>query len=190
LVGHYLKQGLVMNFRNIASAMMMVGAVSVAHAEVCQVSPASVTCGKGRIASLIGNGIVSVTGTTISGPTTINGVLTADDADFSSLNVNGSVTLMECVVNSGVTIKGSLKASSVSFKSSVDIYSSSTRFINSKISNKVHIRHTDNPKQEVFLEKNSEVGGDIVFDDGHGRVYVDGDSKIVGHVIGGELINQ
>ncbi|WP_131794004.1 hypothetical protein [Fluoribacter gormanii] len=179
-----------MSLKRIASAAMMIGAVSMANAEVCKETPGSITCGKGTIKSLTGNGMVSVSGTTIEGPTVINGMLTADDASFSSLNVNGSASLMQCTVNSVAEIKGSLKASSAKFESSLDIYSSSTRFINSKTNNNLHIHHIDNPKQEVYLENNSEVGGDIVFDDGHGKVYVSGGSKIGGSVIGGEIINK
>ena len=134
--------------------------------------------------------MVFVSGTTIEGPAVINGMLTADDTSFSSLNINGSASLIQCTVNSFAKIKGSLKASSVKFESSLDIYSSLTRFINSKTNNNLHIHHIDTPKQEVYLENNSEVGGDIVFDDGHGKVYVSGGSKIDGNVIGGEIINK
>ncbi|EHL32891.1 hypothetical protein [Legionella drancourtii] len=179
-----------MSLKKIASAVMMVGAVSMANAEVCKETPGSITCGKGTVKSLAGNGMVSVNGTTIEGATVINGMLTADDASFSSLNVNGSVSLMQCTVSSGAEIKGSLKASSAKFESSLDIYSSSTRFVNSKANGNLNIRHIDDLKQEVFLDNNSEVGGDIVFDDGHGKVYVSGGSKIGGSVIGGEVINK
>ncbi len=179
-----------MSFIKLSSAMMLVGAVSMANAEVCKEAPGSVTCGKGRVKSLIGNGTVTLNGTTIEGPSIINGMLTADDASFSSLNVNGSASLMQCTINLGADIKGSLKASSAKFESSLDIYSNSSRFINSKISNNLHIHHTDHSKQEVFLENNSEVGGDVIFDDGIGKVYVSGGSKVNGKVIGGELINK
>lgn len=179
-----------MSLKKVASAVMLVGAVATANADVCKETPGSVTCGKGTVLSLTGNGMVSVNGTTIEGPTHINGMLTADDASFASLNVNGSVSLMQCSVNTEADIKGSLKASSSKFESSLDIYSGSTRFINSKVNNNLHVHHTDTKNQEVYLDNNSEVGGDIVFDDGHGKVYLRGGSKVVGNVIGGELINK
>ena len=175
--------------KKIVSALMLVGAVSTAHADVCKYAPGSVTCGKGTISSLSGNGMVSVYGTTIEGETIINGMLTADDAKFSSLNVNGTANLVQCTVNSDAEIKGALKASSTKFENTLDIFSNSTRFINSKINNNLQVHHTDNNLQEVYLDNNSEVGGDIVFDGGHGKVYVRGGSKIGGHVTGGEVIN-
>lgn len=179
-----------MKLKTVVSALMLSGIVGAVHADVCKQTPGSVTCGKGRVNSLTGNGMVSVAGTTIEGPTIVNGMLTADDANFSTINVNGSVSLMQCTVNDAAEIKGSLKASSTKFERSIDIYSSSIRFINSKINNNLQVHHIDNPKQEIYLDNNSEVGGDIIFDDGAGKVYVRGGSKIIGKVIGGEVIEK
>lgn len=179
-----------MKFKKIISALMLTGAVTAANADVCKHAPGSVTCGKGTVDSLSGNGMVTVNGTTVEGATKINGMLNADDANFARLNVNGSVVLIQCVVNHGAEIKGSLKATSSKFEKSLDIFSSSTRLISSKVNENLNIHHTDNRTQEVFLENNSEVKGDIVFDDGHGKVYVRDGSKIGGNVIGGEIINK
>lgn len=179
-----------MSLKRMAFAVMMVGAVSMANAEICKETLGSITCAKGIVKSLIGNGMVAVNGTTFEGPTLINGMLIANDANFSSLKVNGHVSLMRCTVSSGMEIKGSLKASTAKFESSLDIYSSSTWFINSKITSNLHIHHIDNSQQEVYLDNNSEIGGDIVFDDGHGKVNVSVGSKIGGSVIGGEVVNK
>lgn len=179
-----------MRLKKVVSTMMMMGIISIANADVCKETPGSITCGVGSVKKLVGNGMVYVNGTTIEEATVVNGVLTADDAHFFTLNVNGSASLTQCIVNSEANIKGSLKASSSKFESVLDIYSSSTRFINSKTFSNVHIRHIDNPRQEVYLENHSEIGGDIVFDDGNGVVYISGDSKIDGTVIGGKLINK
>lgn len=179
-----------MQLKEVVSAFILVGAVSAANADVCKHTPGSVTCGKGTVSSLSGNGMVSVNGTIVEGSTIINGMLTATDANFGLLNINGGVSLMQCTVNDSSEIKGSLSASSSKFEKSLDIFSSSIRFINSKINNNLQIHHTDNKTQEVYLDNNSEVVGNIVFDDGHGKVYVRGDSKIGGSVIGGEVINN
>lgn len=179
-----------MVLRNAVSALMLMGAFTAASAEVCKHAPGSVTCGKGTVSSLSGNGMVTVNGTTVEGATNINGMLNAEDSNFSSLNVNGSTTLFQCTVNQDIEIKGALKASSTKFEKSIDIFSNSIRFINSKVSNNLQIRHTQNKNQEVFLDNNSEVGGDIVFEDGQGKVYVRGGSKIGGKVIGGEVVTK
>ncbi len=179
-----------MKLKKIASTLMLITAVSAAHAEVCKQTPGSVSCGAGTVEKLTGNGMVSMHGTTVNGPTTINGMLTADDANFSALNVNGTVSLMQCSVNEYAEIKGSLNASSSKFEQSLEIYSGTVRFINSKISNNLQIHHTDDSKQEVYLDNNSEVGGDVIFDDGHGEVYLRGGSKIVGKVVGGRVVEN
>lgn len=179
-----------MKFKKIITALMLTGAVTAANADVCKYAPGSVTCGKGTISSLSGNGMVTVNGTTVEGATNVNGMLNADDANFASLNVNGSVTLIQCTINQDSEIKGSLKASSSKFEKSLNIFSSSIRFINSKINENLQIHHTENKTQEVFLDNNSEIGGDVIFDDGQGKVYVRGGSKIGGNVIGGEIINK
>ncbi|KTD33584.1 hypothetical protein Lnau_2335 [Legionella nautarum] len=179
-----------MKLKTITSALMFAGVISTVNAEVCKISPGSVTCGKGTVSELTGNGMVSVNGTTINGPTTVNGMLTADDAYFSTLDVNGSVSLMQCTVNELAEIKGNLKAASTKFENSLDIHSSSTRLINSKIAGHLNVLHTDNQSQEVYLDNNSEVSGNISFNDGRGKVYVRGGSKLGGKVIGGEIINN
>ena len=179
-----------MKFKKVISALMLTGAVTAVNADVCKHAPGSVTCGKGTVGSLSGSGMVTVNGTTVEGATNVNGMLNADDANFSSLKVNGSASLIQCIVNQDAEIKGSLKATSSKFERSLDIFSSSIRLINSKINESLQVHHTDNKAQEVFLENSSEVSGDIVFDDGHGKVYVKGGSKIGGNVIGGEIINK
>lgn len=178
-----------MKIRAIIPAVMLAGTMSVAHAQVCKIAPGSVTCGKGTVSSLTGNGLVSVNETTVEGATIINGMLSADYATFTSLNVNGSTTLMQCVVNSDTEIKGALKASATKFLGSLDVFSNSTKLMNCKVSHNIQVHHTDHKNQEVYLDNNTEVAGDIVFDDGHGKVYVRGGSKINGQIIGGELVS-
>ena len=179
-----------MQLKKVVSVIILAGTVSIANADVCKQSPGSVTCGKGTVSSLSGNGMVSVNGTIVEGSAIVNGMLTAIDANFGLLQVNGGVTLMQCTVKEDSEIKGSISASSSKFEKSLDIFSNSIRFINSKINNNLQLHHTENKNQEVYLDNNSEVAGNIAFDDGHGKVYVRGGSKIGGQVIGGEVINN
>lgn len=179
-----------MKYKKILSSLLLIGAATTTSAEVCKHAPGSVTCGTGVVSNLEGNGIVSVNGTTIEGGTNVNGMLNADDAHFDSLNVNGSVTLFKCIVNNVAEVKGSIKATSSKFEKSLEVFSNSIRFSNSKIRDNIHVHRTDSKTQEIYLDDNSEVGGDIIFDDGNGRVYVDSGSKIISKVIGGKIINK
>lgn len=176
------------NIKKVVVTLFLTGSVATVNAGVCNIIPGSVTCGHGSADSLSGNGMVTVNGTTISGITQVNGLLNAEDANFFSLEVNGSVKLTQCTINDAANIKGSLTASSTKFEKTLEVYSSETRFINSKVSNDLHLGHTDSKKQVVYLDNFSEVSGDIIFDDGEGEVILRGQSKIGGKVIGGHTI--
>ena len=179
-----------MQFKQIVMAVVLTGSMAMANAStnVCNYVPGSVICGSGKVDSLEGNGTVTVNGTTVSGPTVVNGILTADDANFNSLEVNGSAKLAQSTVDDVANIKGTLSASSTKFEKSMKIYSNETRFINSKVNGDLRICHTESSKQVVYLDNYSEVTGNIIFDDGAGEVILRGKSKIGGKVIGGQVI--
>ena len=178
------------DIKKIMATLFLTSSVAVVHAGVCKSVPGSVTCGVGSIDNLYGNGMVSVNGTSVTGEAIVNGLLHADDASFTSLEVNGSAKLMQCTVNDSASIKGALTASSTKFEKALDVYSSETRFINSKVNQNLHLGHTDSKKQIVYLDNFSEIVGDVIFDDGHGEVVLRGKSKIGGKVIGGQVIEK
>lgn len=179
------------NLKKSIIAIILAGSVTAGQANnVCKIQPGSVTCGKGTVSNIEGNGMVTINGTTVSGSAVINGLLSATDAHFYSLEVNGNTNLTQCTINKPSEIKGSLTASSTKFETDLTIYSNSTRFINSKVNGDLHLPHTESQKQIIYLENFSEVTGDIVFDDGQGEVVVRGQSKIGGKVIGGHISLQ
>jgi hypothetical protein len=178
------------NKKKFLSAMLLAGTASIASANVCMVEPGSVTCGKGSVTDLSGNGMVTVNGTTVLEATSVNGLLKANDATFGSLQIHGTATLTQCIINDLADFKGSVTASSSQFKSTLEIYSTLSRFVNTQIDHDIHVHHTDNPKQVIHLEKNTVVSGNIIFDDGNGQVIVRGKSSIAGKVMGGEIIYQ
>jgi hypothetical protein len=174
----------------MVAAFFLIGSVAAANAGVCAIVPGSLTCGSGTVASLTGNGVITVNGTTVTGATQINGLLSAEDASFVSLDVNGGAKLVQCTITDAATIKGSLTASSTKFESTLEVYSSETRLINSTVRNNLHVGNTDSKKQVVYLDDYSEISGDIIFDDGNGEVILRGRSKIVGKVIGGNTVSK
>ena len=178
------------NLKKIMATLFLTGSVAVVNAGVCKYVPGSTTWGAGSIDSLSGNGMVSLNGTTVLGATIVNGLLNADDASFFSLDANGSVKLMQCTIHDLASIKGLLTASSTKFEKTLDIYSSETRLINSKINQNLHFGHTDSKKQIVYLDNFSAVGGDIIFDDGNGEVVLRGQSTVGGKIIGGQIVKN
>lgn len=173
------------HIKKALAALFLSGSISATHPSVCEITPGSVTCGKGMVSHLTGNGMVAVHETTISGATLVNGTLKAENATFSSIEANGSVQLNQCAINDAAEINGALIASSTQFKNTLTVSSNNMRLINSKVSGDLHIRHTDSTQQTVYLDKASEVSGNIIFDDGEGEVILRGHSKIGGTVIGG-----
>tara|TARA_Y100000588_G_C13790504_1_gene726460 strand:- start:59 stop:655 length:597 start_codon:yes stop_codon:yes gene_type:complete len=179
-----------MKLRPILSTALLASCVSIANANICKSEPGSITCGKGEVNSLTGNGMVTINGTTILGDTAVNGMLNATDGSFNKLNVNGAALLVQCTVNETAQVKGTLTASSCKFENTLRIYSNMTRFINSKVNYNLIINHTDNKEQVVYLDNHSEVNGDITFEDKNGKVIVRGGSKVTGNIYGGRLIRN
>ncbi|MBA2649874.1 MAG: hypothetical protein H0U75_09845 [Legionella sp.] len=178
------------SIKKMVAAVLMAGGFVAVNAGVCNIVPGSVTCSKGTVDNLLGNGMVTVNGTTVSGATIVNGVLNAENANFNLLEVNGSASLIQSTINNAASIKGSLNASSTKFESTLEIFSSETRFINSKVVSDLRIGHTDSKKQVVYLDNFSEVSGNIIFEDEDGEVIMRGQSKIGGKVIGGHTTLQ
>lgn len=175
------------NLHQSLMLLLLLSLGSAAYANVCSSVPGSVTCGNGSLDRLSGNGIVTLNSTTVTGPTTVNGVLSAEGANFETLDVNGSADLSNCIVNQSGNIKGALSAQSTKFRSILNVYSSTTKLINTKITTDLHIHHTDSKKQVVYLEKSTEISGNIIFDDRNGVVIISKDSKISGKVVGGKI---
>jgi hypothetical protein len=170
------------------AAIFFSGGIVGAHADVCNIVPGNITCNKGTVNNLIGNGTVTTKDTIVSSTTQINGLLNADNSHFFTLDVNGSAKLNQCIVDHYVQIKGSLTASSTIFSNTVEVYSNETRLINCKLNKDLHIGHTDSKKQLVYLDNSSEISGNIIFDDGEGEVILQKKSKFSGKVIGGHAI--
>lgn len=179
-----------MNFTKMLIALFFISAVSLANAEICKSMPGNLNCAKGEINHIKANGIVSVNGTTVSGVSLVNGMLSADNASFSSLEVNGSSTISKSSINKDARIKGSLIATSSFFKQSLDLYSNYARINATHIDGNINIHHINDSKPKVFLENDTKVSGDIIFDDGNGTVVMSKGAKISGKVIGGKIINN
>lgn len=179
-----------MKLKPILTILLAAGLASNVHAEICNSQPGSMTCGKGEINNLKGNGMVTINGTTVTGVTIVNGVLNATDCSLNTLDVNGTGSLMQCTINDNAEIKGSLSASSSKFEHGLNVHSNVTRFINSKVNDNLTIHHSGHKEQIVYLDNHSEVNGDIIFEDKNGKVIIRGGSEVKGNVHGGQIINN
>lgn len=171
-----------------AFAMLVFGGAS--YAGVCKSLPGNMNCGAGNIESLEVNGSANLNGTNIIGDTLVNGLLMAEDSNFNSVEINGNAEFIQCSINQDALIKGTLKASSSKFNASVGVYSSATRLINTLVNGDIHVYHTNPVNQVVYLDNFSRVTGNVVFDDGEGKVVLRGDSKVEGKIIGGSVLTK
>ena len=173
--------------KNIFIPILLVGYISSAHADdACNILPGIISCKKGVVDHIHGNGIASINDTTITGKTLFNGSLSANNATFSSVDLNGSVKLTQCTINDQAIIKGGLIASSTKFMHGVTVHSNKVEFLDSQIIGDLHMPRTEQEEQVVVLDKHSTIKGSIIFDSLHGVVILRGKSKIDGEIIGGE----
>lgn len=175
-------------FKKKAFMVVFMAMISVAQADVCRQTPGSINCGQGMVNEVEGNGMVHLHGTHVTGSTSVNGIVHAQNVQFASLQVNGSATLLQTVVREETDIKSKLNASATRFESTVDVFSPSVRLVGSELKQNLYMHHSGSKEQRVELDNQSRVDGDIIFDDGNGKVILRGKSKVAGQVIGGVII--
>jgi len=59
--------------------------------------------------------------------------------------------------------------------------------MNSQIRGDLHVFRSEQGEQVILLDKDSEVSGNVIFDDNRGVVIVRGKSKVDGKIIGGKI---
>lgn len=112
---------------------------------------------------------------TFSGTTTINGPITVEDTHFggsgNTVNVHGPVT----ATNS--TFSGTLE------------YWSNKSTLTGTTTKDVLVENQQTCPQQLYLNANTQVNGNIKFESGCGEVYLASGSHISGQVTGGKIIN-
>lgn len=58
-----------LNYTKAIASLCLSAGIASSYAGVCNIVPGSVTCGKGTVKSLSGNGSITIHGTTIQGNT-------------------------------------------------------------------------------------------------------------------------
>ena len=117
-----------MSIKKAGAALLIASSIGTAFANVCITAPGKIVCGSGEVDHLSGNGVVKVSGTSINGLTSVNGALSADNAHFTGIDVNGKTSLMQCLVKGDVSIKGVLEANATKFDSSIDLHTGKSNF--------------------------------------------------------------
>lgn len=155
------------------------------------VSSGVIHYGNENLASLKGNGIVTLEGTTVRNMLVVNGSLDAKDARIGALQVNGHATLTGSTVEGKSEINGFLNADNSNFNSDMEISAHKVKFQECNVDSLV----IKKPlwafgSQVVELAKKTICRGPITFEAGNGKIILSGDSQILGAVQGAEIERQ
>jgi len=147
-------------------------------------------------------------GTTVAETAQIFGPMNAEDAKFKTLVVNGpcnlkSSSIHEAALNGPVKVRkvtvtgkieinGPLMARDSHFKGPISIAARKITFEGSDaISLELRASHnSDDKKGQIVILKNSIISGNIMFEQGNGKVYLMRGAKVKGQVKGGQIIEK
>lgn len=137
----------------------------------------------------------------------INGALEADEVHAKTGTVNGSLQGNSIHIENDLTVHGSLEGSKIKVFGKTEIYgaisASNSTFDDIEISsseaefkgtttNNITFKKPRKVEriQKITLKNQSIVKGDIVFESGKGEVYMSGDSKVLGTIKGGTIVQS
>lgn len=122
----------------------------------------------------------------------INGSLIAKHVIFESdLEANGTASLADSKVKGNAIFSGTLSAKNSIFTNSINLLASKSEFDHCQIDDlTVQALPFKNSVQKIWLTNGTTVTGDILFQSGIGKVYIDATSATQGHIIGGILIHE
>lgn len=122
----------------------------------------------------------------------INGSLISKQVEFESgLEVSGATSIEGSRIKDKAVFSGTLDAKNACFGSLVELLASKSEFDNCQMDTlKIQALPFISSVQKIWLKNGTTITGDILFESGTGKVYVDASSAINGCLIGGTLIQQ
>jgi len=117
----------------------------------------------------------------VSGSLSVKKTTIEDD-----LTVSGSLTGNEIKVSGKTKIDGNLNASESSF-SDIEVASCECTLTNSKAKN-VFVKKNKHESQRIYLNGNTVIEGDIIFESLNGKVICSGEAKVLGKVQGASIV--
>ena len=147
--------------------------------------------GKETLESLGGNGLIRLSGTSVTNEIRLMGSLISQNGQIGSLDVIGEVNLTETTVEHGGSIMGSIQAVRSTIKEPITILSQKAVFTSSKLAGITVKQDTAfKGKQTIELRQGTLVDGPIHFESGKGEVLLHTGSQVLGPVTGGKVIKK
>ncbi|MBX9704720.1 MAG: hypothetical protein K5Q00_00565 [Gammaproteobacteria bacterium] len=167
---------------------LALSSITSAYADdVCKYVPGIVTCGSGTVTNVIGNGLVQLNGTTVTGAVITNGSLIAKNAILNKVKANGSSSLTNTKVSGASYFNGLLNSVGSSFLQPLTLGSGNST-LDSTSTTDITVTASKPPiQQKLTLQNASKVMGSITFQQGNGLVNLSSDSSISGKVNGGKI---
>lgn len=155
---------------------------------VKNVSSGVIRYGNETLASLQGNGLVTLDGTYVRKSLIVNGSLDANDAHIGSLKVNGQAKLNGTNVDGKTEVNGFLSADKSTFQKEIAVSAHKVQFSDCTLDSIV-IKKTGWAfgSQVVELLDKTVCKGSITFEAGDGKIIVSDSSQILGAIQGAEV---
>ncbi len=156
------------------------------------VSNGVIRYGRETIASLEGNGFVTLEGTTVRNMLLVNGNLDAKNAKVGSLSVNGHASLLDTTIDAKSEINGFLSATNTTFRSELTVSTQSATFSGCTLSGGIVVKKPawSFGRQTLELTEKTICKGPITFEGGNGKVILSKTSQILGAINGAEVEKQ
>jgi len=155
------------------------------------VSSGVIRYGNETLASVQGNGIVTLDGTHVRKSLLVNGSLDANEAHIGNLKVNGQAKINSTVVDGKTEVNGFLNADKSTFQKEVTVSAHKLQFRDCTIDSIVVKKAGWSfGSQVVELLDKTICKGSITFESGDGKIIVSDTSQILGAVQGAEVEKQ
>ena len=142
-------------------------------------------CNEGVLKHLNANGMVSLNGTEVFGDAKVRGQLSANGASFESLSIFGNAELNQVTATKDIEAKGFLVMKKTK---AGNVHATSNRIeLHDTTVGDIHVYKQNNEPQTVILSGHTNVGGNIHFEQGNGRVVKSSAAQILGKVVGGKV---
>lgn len=136
------------------------------------------------------NGELDIKDTVVADSIKINGDMEASNVTCKNLIVSGSLESNNILVNKDTMINGYLKAKNSNFED-INATSEKIMLFNTRVNNIIVKSIKDKKTQQIILNGNTTINGNIIFESGIGEVLLlSKEVKIVGKVNGGAVKNH
>lgn len=118
----------------------------------------------------------------------VSGSIKASDLTASFGSVKGAISAHNLNISGDLKLSGEIYITK-SILGNVEITSNAATFKDSKIHN-IMVKNNNNKEQKITLANKTIISGDVTFESGNGKIYLDNSSKIEGKITGATIVHD